>query len=78
MQDKLETVGKGLSGQLSQISCTALSLEYQASKMEHDLFSGNVVGVQYMDEPQTEEVVQALNDDQDIDDILQQISDPLS
>jgi hypothetical protein len=45
--------------------------------MEHDLFSGEVTGVRYMDVPRTEEVVSALNDDQEIDDILQEVSDPL-
>lgn len=45
--------------------------------MIHDIFSGQLTSVQYIDLPKSEEVVSALNDDQEIDDILQQVCDPL-
>ena len=46
--------------------------------MEHDLFSGEITGVNYEDQVRSEELIEALNDDAEIDDILNQVCDPLT
>lgn len=38
--------------------------------MQHDLFSGEAVAINYRDVARADEVVLALNDDSEIDDIL--------
>lgn len=79
MTPKLDTVYRGIAGfhDANEISCTALDLDFQTSLMEHDLFSGEILCVNYRDQMKAEEI-SALNDDREIDDILMQTCDPLT
>jgi hypothetical protein len=51
MTPKLDSVYRGIAGfrDANELSCIALDLDYQTNLMEHDLFSGEILSVNYRD-----------------------------